>query len=324
MGRNPRSFAEKYKEHAGDPETVAKVLASGKTPAGMHRPVLLAEVLEALDPRPGDRIVDGTLGHGGHAAAILERIQPGGTLLGLDQDPLQLPLTEQRFRDLGFGNESFVARRSNFAGLPRLLGEMSWAGADGILLDLGVSSMQIDNPDRGFSYKQEGPLDMRMNPHRGETAAAWLAKATPEKLEAALVRNADEPHAASLAVGLAGQRIETCQGLVDAVRSLLSEAEATASLPRVFQALRIQVNDEFGALDTILRDLAGCLAPGGRAVILTFHSGEDRRVKQAFAFGRKEGIYAEIASTPIRASAEEIRDNPRASCAKLRWARRAE
>ena len=323
MGRNPRAFAEKYKEHAGDPETVAKVLAAGKTPAGMHRPVLVDEVLASLNPRPGDRIVDGTLGHGGHASAILVRLQPGGVLLGLDQDPLQFPITEQRLRDEGFGEEAFLARRSNFAGLPRLLGELGWNGADGILLDLGVSSMQIDNPERGFSYKHDGPLDMRMNPRRGETAAAWLEKVTPEKLEAVLVQNSDEPHAAKLAAALAGRRFGGCVELVTAIRSIVPERDADDTLPRVFQALRIQVNDEFVALDTILRELPNCLNPGGRVVIITFHSGEDRRVKQAFAFGRKAGIYADISPVPLRAAPEEVRQNPRASSAKLRWARLA-
>jgi 16S rRNA (cytosine1402-N4)-methyltransferase len=194
-------------------------------------------------------------------------------------------------------------------------------GIDGVLLDLGVSSMQIDNPERGFSYKNNGPLDMRMNPNRGETAAAWLAKATPERLEAALIRNADEPHAARLARALAGQSMDTCGALAEAVRSVLSEVDAESSLPRVFQALRIQINDEFGALESILRALPACLNPKGRVAILTFHSGEDRRVKQSFAAGLKDGIYAEVAPSPLRPSAEEVRANPRASCAKLRWAR---
>ena len=282
---------------------------------------MLEEVLEALHPQPGERMADGTLGHGGHASEIVARLQPGGALLGLDQDPVQLPATEARLRAQGFAGDSLIIRRSNFAGLPRILGKLGWTGVDGVLLDLGVSSMQIDNPERGFSYKHDGPLDMRMNPNRGETAAAWLAKATPEKLEAVLVRNADEPHAETLASALAGQRLETCGALATAVRSLLSEADADASLPRVFQALRIQINDEFGALESILRDLPACLNPNGRVAILTFHSGEDRRVKQSFAAGLKDGIFAEVATSPLRPSAEEVRANPRASCAKLRWAR---
>lgn len=284
---------------------------------------MLAEVLAALDPRPGERMADGTLGHGGHAAEILAGLQPGGCLLALDQDPLQLPATETRLRARGFTAESLILRRSNFAGLPRILADLGWTGLDGVLLDLGLSSMQIDNPERGFSYKHHGPLDMRMNPNRGETAAAWLAKADPDKLEAALARNADEPHAPRLARALAGRQLETCEALADAVRSLLPGPDAEAALPRVFQALRIQVNDEFGALESILRDLPQCLNPHGRVAILTFHSGEDRRVKQALAAGRKDGTYAEVSPSPLRPSAAEVRENPRASCAKLRWARRA-
>jgi 16S rRNA (cytosine1402-N4)-methyltransferase len=183
--------------------------------------------------------------------------------------------------------------------------------------------MQIDNPDRGFSYKHDGPLDMRMNPHRGESAAAWLAKATPQKLEAILVRHADEPDAERLAAALAGRRLETCRELADAIRAVLPESAAESALPRVFQALRIQVNDEFGALESFLRDLPNCLNEGGRIAILTFHSGEDRRVKQAFAAGRKEGLYAEVSPSPLRPAAAEVHQNPRASCAKLRWARLA-
>jgi 16S rRNA (cytosine1402-N4)-methyltransferase len=289
----------------------------------MHRPVMLDEVLRALDPQPGERMADGTLGHGGHASALLPRLLPGGSLLGLDQDPLQIPVAEARLRAQGFPEDTLIVRRSNFAGLPRILAELGWTGLDGILLDLGVSSMQIDNPERGFSYKHQGPLDMRMNPNRGETAAAWLAKSTPEKLEAVLFRNADEPHAERLARALAGQRLETSEALADAIRSVLTETDAAASIPRVFQALRIQINDEFGALESILRDLPICLNPNGRVAVLTFHSGEDRRVKHTFAAGLKDGTYAEFAKEPLRPSAEEIRDNPRASCAKLRWARKS-
>src|SRR5579862_4131388 len=161
-GKNPRRFEEKYKEH--DPqryaETVAKVLASGKTPAGTHRPIMVAEILEALTPKPGELAVDCTLGYGGHAREILARIQPGGRLLGLDADPIELPKTEARLRAAGFGPESFLAVRSNFAGLPQALAAANLAGADCILADLGVSSMQLDDPSRGFSLKLEGPLDM--------------------------------------------------------------------------------------------------------------------------------------------------------------------
>ena len=200
-GRNPRKFHEKYKEL--NPERYAsdmqKVIQSGKTPAGMHRPIMVDEVLRVLAPAPGDVAVDCTLGFGGHARAILERIQPGGRLIGLDVDPLELPRTEARLRAAGFGPDTFTAHRSNFAGLPQVLAAEGIAGANVILADLGVSSMQLDNPDRGFSYKESGPLDMRMNPSRGEPASHLLARLSEEKLARLLEDNADEPHAALIA-----------------------------------------------------------------------------------------------------------------------------
>jgi 16S rRNA (cytosine1402-N4)-methyltransferase len=319
-GRHPRAYAEKYKELAADPETLAKVQASGKTPAGTHRPVLLAEVLEALDPRPGERMVDGTLGHGGHAEAILPRLLPGGVLLGLDQDPLQLPLAEARLRSLGFGEDVFRARRSNFAGLAKVLGEEGWPTLDGLLLDLGVSSMQLDNPDRGFSYRHDGPLDMRMNPRRGESAAAWLARVDPATLEGVLLLHADEPRAAVLAAALAGRTLAGCGALADAVRAVLPPDEAEESLPRVFQALRIQVNDEFGALEALIRDASAFLAPGARVAVITFHSGEDRRIKRWFADGFRSGRFRHVSEKPVLPTPDERHANPRSRSAKLRVA----
>src|SRR5580704_4116037 len=173
-GKNPRRFEDKYKERNPElyPEAIAKVLASGKTPAGSHRPIMVAEILELLNPQPGEVIVDATLGYGGHARELLPKLQPGGRLIGLDVDPIELPKTEARLRALGFGPETFVAHRSNFAGLPKILAGHELAGADLILADLGVSSMQIDDPSRGFSVKHKGPLDMRLNPERGQSAAA--------------------------------------------------------------------------------------------------------------------------------------------------------
>jgi 16S rRNA (cytosine1402-N4)-methyltransferase len=326
-GKNPRRFEDKYKEH--DPtryaETVAKVIASGKTPAGTHRPIMVAEILEALAPQPGEMAVDCTLGYGGHAQEILTRLQPGGRLLGLDADPIELPKTEARLRALGFGPETFSAHRSNFAGLPQVLAARGLAGADLILADLGVSSMQLDEPGRGFSVKHDGPLDMRMNPQRGQSASALLAKIEPAALSALLEENADEPNAALLAPALAGIQFPTTTALGNAVRAALprlKREEADLSVRRVFQALRIAVNDEFSALDTFLRNLPACLKPGGRVGILTFHSGEDRRVKKAFEAGLRAGSYSEIAREVIRPTPEEVRSNPRSSPAKLRWARR--
>ena len=328
-GKNPRKFEQKYKEHAPEkyPETVAKVLASGKTPAGSHRPIMVAEILEVLHPQPGGIAVDCTLGFGGHAREILTRLQPGGRLIGLDADPVELPRTEARLRALGFGAETFTAHRSNFAGLPQVLAAEGIAGgAEMILADLGVSSMQLDDPSRGFSVKTEGPLDMRMNPQRGQPASRLLERVGEGELAALFEEHADEPHAAVLARALAGKSFATTLALAGAIRRALAnrpEEQMTLSIRRVFQALRIAVNEEFTALDTFLRNLPACLAPGGRVAVLTFHSGEDRRVKKAFEAGLRDGLYAEIACEVGRPSPEECHTNPRATPAKLRWAVRA-
>lgn len=326
-GKNPGRFDEKYKEH--DParysDTVAKVLAAGKTPAGTHRPIMVAEILEVLAPQCGEIAADCTLGYGGHAQEILLRLMPGGHLLGLDADPIELPKTEQRLRALGFDEASFTTQRSNFAGLPRVLASAGCAGADIILADLGVSSMQLDDPLRGFSTKHDGPLDMRMNPQRGQSAAALLQKLDPDALAALLIENADEPHAVALAPSLAGRSFATTAALANVVRAALprlKDEDRELTVRRVFQALRIAVNDEFSALDAFLRQLPHCLNSGGRAAILTFHSGEDRRVKKAFAAGYRDGHYAEISHNVVRAKPAERHGNPRSTSAKLRWARR--
>jgi 16S rRNA (cytosine1402-N4)-methyltransferase len=305
---------------------IAKVLASGKTPAGTHRPVMVQEILEVLAPVPGAIAVDCTLGYGGHAQEILARISPGGRLLGLDADPIELPKTEARLRSLGYGPEVFSAHRSNFAGLQKVLAKAGLTGADLILADLGVSSMQIDDPSRGFSTKQAGPLDMRMNPARGQSASALLRAIDAAKLTRLLEENSDEPHSERLGAALAGKSFPTTLSLGAAIRAELSRYSEEAielSVRRVFQALRIAVNDEFSALDSLLRQLPSCLNPGGRVAILTFHSGEDRRVKKSFAAGRDAGLYSEISADVIRPSAAERTANPRSSSAKLRWARRS-
>jgi len=326
-GKNPRRFEDKYKEHnpSRHSETVAKVLASGKTPAGTHRPIMVAEILSALGPKPGERAVDATLGFGGHAQELLARLQPTGRLLGLDADPIELPKTEARLHGLGYGPEVFATRRTNFAGLSQALWEAEMEGADIVLADLGVSSMQLDNPARGFSLKHDGPLDMRMNPQRGQPASVFLERITAEKLREILEEYADEPHAATLAVALAGKKFTTTRALARAAGDALphlKEDLAEDSVRRVFQGVRIAVNDEFSALESFLRQLPDCLNPGGRAAILTFHSGEDRRVKKSFAAGLQAGIYAEV-SDVIWPGAEERRANPRSTPAKLRWARKA-
>ena len=328
-GRNPRRFDEKYKElnpdrYAAD---VQKVMASGKTPAGSHRPIMVAEVLHCLQPVPGEVAVDCTLGGGGHAAALLPLLQPGGRLIGLDADPLELPRTEARLRAAGFGPETFTAHHTNFAGLTKALATDGVAQVDIVLADLGVSSMQIDNPARGFSYKAPDPLDMRMNPLKGESASQWLARVTADTLAATLTENADEPHAELIAALLTQAPLDTTHAVERAVRTglakampRLSPAEIKLSVRRTFQALRIAVNDEFSVLDALLRAVPQCLAPGGRVAIMTFHSGEDRRVKKAFQAGRRAGIYVEVADDVIRSAKEETFSNRRAAAAKLRWA----
>jgi len=335
-GKNPRRFEEKYKElnpdrYAAD---VAKVLASGKTPAGTHRPIMVPEIIEVLALQPGGVAVDCTLGFGGHARELLARVAPGGRLIGLDIDPIEQPKTIARLRSAGWGEEVFTPVRSNFAGLPKVLAELGLDGADAILADLGVSSMQIDDPARGFSFKTDSPLDLRLNPNRPPSAAEWLAKVSTEKLAAVLTENSDEPHAELLAHELVDRRNETpitrTLQLAETIRAILQKRKSHSNpesdddcIRRVFQALRIAVNDEFGALDQFLRQLPFCLKPGGRAAILTFHSGEDRRVKHAFRDGVRTGLYSATNEEIIRAGPEERRANPRSSSAKLRWAERS-
>jgi 16S rRNA (cytosine1402-N4)-methyltransferase len=331
-GKNPRTFREKYKEHQPEryAEEVAKVIAAGKTPVGMHRPIMVSEILEVLAPRPGEVAVDCTLGYGGHARELLGAVQPGGRLLGIDTDPIESPKTEARLRALGFPPESLLVRSTNFAGLRPFLAKEAPEGVDVLLADLGLSSMQIDDPARGFTFKEDGPLDMRMNPARGRPAWMLLSTWNPAGLARLIADHADEPLADKLASAILDAHART---LLTSTRSLAEvihttfarsprrpEGTADATIRRVFQAIRIAVNDEFGALDALLRALPSCLKPGGRVAILTFHSGEDRRVKSAFKTGFHDGTYTSIAQEVIRASAEERRANPRSSAAKLRFA----
>jgi 16S rRNA (cytosine1402-N4)-methyltransferase len=346
-GTHPRVFSEKYKEldPARFPNEREKVLASGKTPAGSHVPVLALEVLEALTPKPGDFAVDATVGFGGHASELLKRILPGGRLLGLDVDPIELPRAEARLKALARERGELDAVRCvrrNYAGLRKLLAEdaRGAAGADVILADLGVSSMQLDDPSRGFSWKHDVPLDLRMNPSRGQPAAVLLARMKKEEIGDFLRRYGDEPEAERIAAALRAA-IEARGGespihllrTSDVTRAVelayegrtshdVSEAKKSA-LQRTFQAIRILVNDELTALEAFLRDLPACLAPGGRVAILTFHSGEDRLVKKAFTAGHADGTYAEVSREVVRASSQERRANPRSQPAKLRRALRA-
>lgn len=329
-GKNPRRYEDKYKEHQPQryAETVAKVRASGKTPAGQHVPIMLPEIMEVLSAQPGERAVDCTLGYGGHATALLQAVQPSGCLLALDQDSIEIVKTEARLRALGFPEDTLRVERTNFAALTQVLTHIGWdSGADVILADLGVSSMQIDNPARGFTFKQNGPLDMRMNPQRPVSARELLRKLSAEKLALVLEEKADEPRAQVLAQALAGHDFSGTLALASAVRDALPkrlhEDEMENTVRRVFQALRIAVNDEFSALDSFLRNLPACLRPGGRVAILTFHSGEDRRVKHSFEEGARQGAYRRISDEVLRPSPAELRGNPRAAPAKLRWAVKA-
>ncbi len=336
QGTHPKQFAEKYKEldpalHAAE---LQKVMARGQTPAGMHRSICVREILEILNPQPGETGLDATLGFGGHAAEILPRLLPGGRLFGIDVDPVELPRTEARLRKLGFDESALVLRRMNFSDIASLLPE-AHGGFDVVLADLGVSSMQIDNPARGFSFKTDGPLDLRLDPSSGQSACELLLSVTRPRLRDLLTDNADEPFAIPLAAALQGQYIETTTQLATLVRATLQaslpprmpleerELETKKALQRTFQALRIEVNNEFGVLDKFLHDLPGCLKPGGRVVIMSFHSGEDRRVKKAFQSGERDGTFARVAADLIRPSFEEQRANPRSSSTKLRWAIKA-
>lgn len=332
-GKNPRHFQERYKELNPEryADTIQRVTAKGQTPAGTHRPICVQEILEVLAPRPGEVALDCTLGYGGHAVQLLPRLLPGGMLFGIDVDPVEFPRTQQRMRDLGYDEVTFVGRQMNFASIRSLLGEAG-GGFDCILADLGVSSMQLDNPARGFTYKAEGPLDLRLNPQHGRSAADLLKVLTLPRLQQILADYADEPYAREIGRALlaGSERPATTVALAAAVRSglrqvspRLDEKAIKKSLARTFMALRMAVNDELTALERFLQVLPRCLKPGGRVAILSFHSGEDRRVKRALAIGLEEAVYERISPGPILPGAEERRANPRSSCAKLRWAVRS-
>lgn len=335
-GRNPRSFVDKYKEHQPDtyPEDIAKIISGGKTPAGMHRPIMVAEILTALALKPGNVVVDCTLGYGGHACELLAAVQPGGRLLGVDSDPIELPKTEARLRAQGAAQgaleASIVLRRMNFSGVAQFLAVEAADGVDALLADLGVSSMQLDDPMRGFSFKVDGPLDMRMNPSRGLSASDLLSTLDCSNLQAMLIENADEPNAERIAKAIliahAKTPLKTTFALASAVRSAVqgqTTGESGLAIRRVFQSLRIAVNEEFRCLDMFLKQLPFYIKKGGRIAILTFHSGEDRRVKASFKEGFQKGLYSSITHDVIRPSALELRSNSRSSSAKLRSAIRS-
>ncbi len=332
-GTHPRRFEERYKERQPDryPQMQEHVRAQGRTPAGTHVPVLLREVMECLRPQPGEAVVDCTLGYGGHAAEFLKRIGPTGRLIGLDVDGPELERTRDRLEARSF---RLSARRMNFAQVARALKSERLESCDVIFADLGVSSMQLDESARGFSYKHDGPLDMRMDDRLRRTAADLLAKVAPEELAAALRELSDEPDAERIAERIASERRKRrIARTLELVELVLAAKGISSSNPRgqgelhpaarTFQALRILVNDEIANLNRLLLSAPYCLKPGGRLGILTFHSVEDRLVKHAFRDGLRGGVFEAAAEEPIRPSAEEIRNNPRSSPAKFRWARRS-
>ena len=332
-GTHPKNYKEKYKEH--DPEkyadTIEKVIRKGSTPAGMHLSIMVKEIIDFLQIRPGQTGLDATLGYGGHTKEMLKCLEGQGHIYGLDVDPIESAKTKERLKAQGFGEEILTVRLQNFADID-LVSEETGKKFDFILADLGVSSMQIDNPDRGFSYKVEGPLDLRMNPEKGDSAADRLKQVNFEELVGMLVENSDEPYAEAIARMILNRRkkgnpIETTTQMKDAIEEALRSVpekerkEAVKkSCARVFQALRIDVNSEFEVLYAFLEKLPEVLAPGGRVAILTFHSGEDRLVKHSFKEFKKAGLYSEISEDVIRPSAEECARNSRAKSTKMRWA----
>jgi 16S rRNA (cytosine1402-N4)-methyltransferase len=333
-GTHPKTYQEKYKELQPEQyaQDVEKVIQKGRTPAGMHRPICVKEILDFLKITPGQTGLDATLGYGGHTTAMLECLQAKGRLYAIDVDSLELPRTRDRLERLGYGPDILQIRQMNFSRIDQIVSESG--PFHFVLADLGVSSMQIDNPERGFSFKQEGPLDLRLDPQMDKSAAKRLKSMSFEELQGMLIENADEPYAALIARGIVssirkGNEIATTKQFQEVIKAALksvprlSEDEIKKSCQRCFQALRIDINNEFEALEEFLQKLPDALARGGRAAILSFHSGEDRRVKKSFQHFFREGVYREIAPDPIRPTPEECHANSRARSAKLRWAVKA-
>ena len=351
-GTHPHTYAEKYKELHPEqyPETVQKVIAKGSTPAGMHLPIAVEEILSVLRIKPGENGLDCTLGYGGHTRKLLGALgyrpcggraaDGSGHLTALDIDRQNMTRTESMLRREGYPEKALSVRYLNFAEIDRAAAE--FGVFDFVLADLGVSSMQIDDPSRGFSYKREGPLDLRLDASRGVTAAERLGMLTRDEIAGMLQDNADEPYAEEIAVAIMaarkrGRKIETTTDLrelvAEAVMKAVSHQEGLkkmereelvrSSCARTFQAIRIDINQEYESLYALLEKLPEVLNAGGRAAILTFHSGEDRMVKKMFRQQYRDGLYEKIAEDAIRPSAEECRRNPRARSAKLRWAVKA-
>jgi 16S rRNA (cytosine1402-N4)-methyltransferase len=305
------------------------------TPPGGHRPVMLDDVLAVLDPSPGNVAVDCTLGFSGHALELLHRVGPTGRLIGIDQDAANLTAARDRLTPLGL---PFELHHGNFAGLPAVLASEGLDGCDCVLADLGMSSMQVDDPERGFSFVRDGPLDMRMDRTRGRTAAELLYTLPASGLATAFRELGDEPEADRIAAAIVQRRLSNPLERTSELADLILEAAPVSINPhprkgeptprqqrirkvaRVFQALRILVNRELANLQELLRVLPWCLRPGGRVAIISFHSGEDRLVKAALKNGLRTGLYAQISEEPVRPSFGERTENPRARSAKLRWA----
>lgn len=334
-GTHPKTFKDKYKELQPElyADTVARVIQKGNTPAGMHRSICVNEILDFLQITPGQTGLDATLGYGGHTLEMLKCLNSKGHLYATDVDSIELPRTRERLELLGYGPEILTIKQTNFSNIDQITSESG--PLNFVLADLGVSSMQIDNPERGFSFKTEGPLDLRLNPSKGISATERLKNISQDELHGMLLENADEPYSAEIARGIItaikkGVSITTTSQLQQIIKDALKfipekerNEEIKKSCQRCFQALRIDVNKEFEVLYEFLEKLPAALAKGGRVAILTFHSGEDRLVKKSFQHFYREGIYKEIATEAIRPSAAECNSNSRARCAKLRWAIKA-
>lgn len=334
-GTHPRNYQEKYKELQPEKygDTVQKVIRKGSTPAGMHISIMVKEILDFLQIKPGQKGLDATLGYGGHTSHMLKCLNGEGYLYALDVDSIEIEKTRERLARQGYGPEILTILQKNFAYIDEVAAE--YGTFDFMMADLGVSSMQIDNPQRGFSYKFEGPLDLRLDPNKGVSAAERLRSLDAEEFEGMLIENSDEPYAAEIAKVVMtklrrGLPVETTTELAACIEEALGHLPAAEqkeavkkSCQRTFQALRIDVNSEFEVLEAFLEKLPDVLAPGGRVAILTFHSGEDRLVKKSFKQLFKAGVYQEIAADVIRPSAQECAQNGRARSTKMRWAIKA-
>lgn len=335
-GKYPKKFEEKYKELNPEKykDTIEHVISKGNTPAGMHISIMVKEIIDFLDIKPGQTGFDATLGYGGHTRAMLEKLEGQGHMFATDVDPIESEKTKKRLAEAGFGEDILTIKLQNFCTIDEIAKEVG--GFDFILADLGVSSMQIDNPERGFSFNVDGPLDLRLNPNAGISAAERLDNISREELSGMLYENSDEPYCEELAKAITdeirkGNRIDTTTKLrqiIEQTLDFLPEKDKKdiikKTCQRTFQALRIDVNHEFEVLYEFMEKLPGALKPGGRAAILTFHSGEDKLVKKALKAGYKAGIYSDYSKDVIRPSAQECAQNGRARSTKMRWAVRAE